>query len=152
MRLGAFLGGVFVNNKRYKPLYDRVYITVLLCALIPVLSVFVFALFEPKTLFVAIPTLLFVAYFVFSSACGYAELREATLYIKFGFFLNKEIPYSSIRRVEKRRSFYSQSMAAIKSAMEHVDVYYNAFDVVSVGVIDNEGFLKELEVRIRKNV
>ena len=64
----------------------------------------------------------------------------------------QEIDYSAIRRIEKNRAFYSQSMAAIKNAMEHIDIYYNTFDVVSVSVIGNEALMKELRVRISQRV
>ena len=142
-----------MEKKRFRPLFDRTYILVLaLLAFAPALLIFVLAFFEPTILFVAVPTFLFVSYFIISSAVGYVELREKSVYIRFGFFMKREIDYSAIRRIEKNRAFYSQSMAAIKNAMEHIDIYYNTFDVVSVSVIGNEALMKELRVRISQRV
>ena len=97
--------------------------------------------------FIAVPTFLFVAYFVLSPLFGYVELREDSLFIKFGFFLSREIPYSKIRRVERDRKFYSESMLSLKSALEHVNVGYGSFDVVTVSVLNNDELVRELELR-----
>lgn len=138
-----------MKKKRFKPFFDRTYISVLsLLVFAPMLFLFALAVFEATIFFVAVPVFLFVFYFVLSSASGYVELRESSVYIKFGFFMKREIAYSLIRRVEKRRAFCSQSMAAIKNAMEHIDIYYNTFDVVSVSVVGNEDLIAELEARI----
>ena len=97
-----------------------------------------------------IPVCLFVLYFFISSLFGYVELREETLFIKFGFILKKEIPYSEIRGMKKERRVYSESMISLKNAMEHVNVRYNKFDTVTVSVIDNDELIDNLSARIQK--
>jgi hypothetical protein len=40
-------------------------------------------------------------------------------------------------------------MASLKNALEHVNIKYNTFDIVSVSVVDNDGFIEELNTRRR---
>ena len=107
----------------------------------------VLAAFEPTALFVMIPTDLFVLYFLLSPLFGYVELRKDTVFIRFGFILKREIPYKKIRGITKERKFYSDSMLSLKNAMEHINIKYNTFDVISVSVADEEDFIRELEKR-----
>ena len=108
-------------------------------------------LIYPTALSVIITALtdILVFYFVISPLFGYAELREHTLFIKLGFIMKREIPYSAIRGTSKTRKFYSDSMLSLKNSLEHVNIKYNKFDMISVSVQDNEGFIKELEERIK---
>ena len=76
------------------------------------------------------------------------ELREHTLFIKLGFIMKREIPYAKIRGTEKQRKFYSDSMLSLKNSFDHVNVKYNRFDMISVSVVNNDEFVKNLEERI----
>jgi hypothetical protein len=110
----------------------------------------VIAALEPAALFVVIPTDAFTLYFLLSSLVGYAELRERSVFIKFGFILKREIPYAKIRGVTKERKLYADSTVALKNSLEHLNIKYNVFDVASVSVRDNDEFLSELTTRIEK--
>lgn len=90
---------------------------------------------------------LLTLYFLISPLFGYVELREDTLFIKLGIFMKREIPYKSIRGTAMARKFYSDSMLSLKNSFEHVNVKYNKFDMISVSVKDNGGFIKDLEER-----
>jgi hypothetical protein len=117
----------------------------LLCAAGTVLSLVFFAL---GGFIVLLAADLLVLYFTASSLVGYVELREKTLFIKFGFFLKCEIAYDSIRRVEKKsKRIYSESIVSMKNALEHIDIRYNTYDVVSVSVTDNDALMSEIEKR-----
>ena len=93
---------------------------------------------------------IFTFYFLFSSLVAYVEFKDEVLLIKFGFFLKKEIPYSNIRDVVKERKFYSVSMMAIKNSLNHLNIKYNKFDIVTVSLKDEEEFIYELKRRIKK--
>jgi hypothetical protein len=118
---------------------------------IVMLGVTVLSFFEPTALFVMLPVDIFTFYFLFSSLFGFAELREKSLFIKFGFILKTEIPYSSIRGIAKDRKFYSDSMLSLKNALSHVNIKYNKFDLVTVSVKENDEFIEELTRRIKKD-
>ena len=133
--------------KRYKPLVDKMYYIILVTSLIPIAALTVVSAFSPISLIVTLPVDLLVIYFLISPLFGYVELRDDTLYIKYGLIMEKEIPYAKIRGTVKARKFYSDSMVSLKNAMEHVNVRYNSFDIASVSVIDNDGFIRELEAR-----
>ena len=137
-----------MENRIFKPRYDKVYLWTLLPTVALLAVGTAFAALDALGLVIMLATDIFSLYFFLSPLVGYVELRENTVFIKFGFFLKKEIPYEKIRGFEKKRQFYSESMLALKSAMEHIDIKYNSFDVVSVSVIDNDGLLKELERRV----
>ena len=62
-----------------------------------------------------------------------------------------EIPYTSIRDVCKERKFYSDSMMSLKYTLEHVNIKYNRFDLVSVSVVENDELIRDLTVRIGRN-
>ena len=42
---------------------------------------------------------LFTFYFLITSLFGYVQLKENSLFIKFGLILNKEIPYDKIKEL-----------------------------------------------------
>ena len=141
--------GVSMKYKRFKPKLDKLFWIILIPTAIFLIAMTVIpAIFAPEALFFTVPVDMFVAYFLISSLFGYAELREETLFIKFGFILKKEIPYSKIRGMEKVRRFYSDSMTSLKNSIEHVNIKYNAFDTVSISVKDNDAFIAELNTRI----
>ena len=137
-----------MENKKYRPLFDKLYwlisIPTLLIVLVPTV---VLGILSPETLVLMIPLSLFVLYFFIMPFFGYVELREASLFIKFGFFLKKEILYSKIRGIKKERKFYSESMMSLKNAFDHINIQYNAFDVTTVSVTDNDGLVSELKKR-----
>ena len=139
-----------MNLKIYKPKVDKLFWILFIptnafcipLTLIPAIK-------EPQTIFITVPILLFVNYFFASSLCGYVALCDEDLFIKYGFFLKKRIPYVNIRALEKGRRFYSYSMLSIKNAYEHVDIKYNFYDVTTVSVKNMDLFIAELEERSR---
>ena len=136
------------NEQKFKPLFDKTYrgIWISLCIFMALFTVL--AAFEPTALFVMIPTDLFVLYFLVSPLFGYVELREESVFIRFGWILKREIPYQKIRGITKERKFYSDSMLALKNAMEHINIKYNTFDMISVSIVESEAFVQALEERI----
>ncbi len=137
------------KKKIYKPKFDKLYfwITAPTAALVLTLLVLTSVWQATAGWIVMAATAAFVAYFLLSPCFGYVELRKATVFVKFGFFLKREIPYASIRVMEKKRSAISDSMLALKNAMDHLNIKYNSFDCVSVSVKDEEDLIKELKTR-----
>lgn len=137
-----------MKNQKYRPLFDRLYwwiaIPTLLIVLIPTV---ILGILSPETLFWMIPLSLFVLYFFISPFFAYVEFHEDSLLIRYGFFLKKEIPYRKIRGAVKERKFYAESMMSLKNAFEHVNIKYNAFDITTVSVVDNDGLIKTLQER-----
>ena len=120
--------------------------TVLLLAAVTVVSAF-----EPTMLLVTVPVDIVCLYFLISPLFGYVELRESSLFIKFGFFMKREIPYSKIRGTSRARKWYSDSMLSLKNSMEHLNIKYNTFDMISISVCENEDFIKELSQQQSKS-
>ena len=143
-----------MENKRYKPLVDKMFwfILILSAVIMAPLTALVVIEFSWFAFVVVILSDILVFYFIISPLFGYVELRADTLFIKFGFFLSKEIPYSKIRGTSKARRWYSDSMLSLKSAMEHVNVKYNSFDLLTVSVVDNDGFISELEKALKEHI
>lgn len=137
-----------MKNQKYRPLFDRLYWWIAIPTLLFVLiSTVILGILSLGTLFWMIPLSLFVLYFFISPFFGYVELRKDSVFIRYGFFLKKEIPYQKIRDVQKERKFYAESMMSLKNAFEHVNIKYNAFDVTTVSVVDNDAFIKTLHER-----
>ena len=133
-------------TKRYKPLIDKLYwilfiSTNILCAFIIVLP----CLLSSPSFIYSIPITLFINYFLVSPLFGYVELRESEIFIKYGFILKRSIEYKKIRTISKQRKLYSESMLSLKSALEHVDIKYNSFDITAVSVKDNDDLIREIE-------
>ena len=138
------------NSKRFKPFIDKLFWWILIFTSLLLLALTLLTAFDAIfMLLFTIPTDLFVAYFIVSPLFGYAELRDEALFIRFGFFLKREIPYSKIRTTSMERKIYSDSLISLKNAMEHVNVKYNKFDVVSLSLKDSENFVSELSERIK---
>ena len=137
-----------METKRYKPLIDKLYwiITLPTVALMLILTV-ITAIFHPPVLWIMVPSDLFVGYFLICSLFGYVEFREKTLFIRYGFFMTKEIPYEKIRGMEKCRKWYADGMMALKHSLDHVNIKYNTFDVTTVSVKDNDAFIREWQSR-----
>lgn len=137
-----------MESKRYKPLIDKFFCILFTVTLVLVTTpMVVCGVFAPTTLFITVPIFLFSAYFFVSPLTGYVELGESTVYIRYGIIMTKEIPYSKIRSVEKDRTAISPSLVSLKNALEHVNIKYNTFDITTVSVKDNDGFIEELEKR-----
>lgn len=137
-----------MQNKKFRPKLDKTFSIILICTTALMLAATVLSVLAPVTFFITIPLDLFVFYFLFSPLFGYVELREESLFIKFGFFIKREIPYAKIRAFSKERKLYSDSMLSLKNSLDHVNIKYNVFDVISVSVKDNDLFIAEAEARI----
>ena len=137
-------------NKRYAPKVDKLFFMLFIPTTLLVLGLLVIpTILELKMLFFSVPIFLFVEYFFVSPLFGYVELRESELFIKYGFFLRKSIPYQKLRSLKIDRKFYSESMMALKNAFEHVNIRYNTFDVTVVSVKDNAAFVADLETKMK---
>ena len=150
---GAVIGeeikmGENMSTKRFKPKYDKLFWLVWAPTALIMLIATALSFVELVAFLLMLATDIFTFYFLFSSVVAYAELREETLFIKYGFILKKEIPYSKIRGTEKARKWYSDSMLSLKNSLEHVNIKYNTFDFTSVSVKDNDAFIEELKTRI----
>ena len=136
-----------MENKRFKPLIDKLFLWIT----IPTAMLFLFLIFisvcELVALLITLSSMLFTAYFLISPLFGYVELREKTVFIKFGFFMKREIPYEKIRGIKKERKWYSDSMLSLKNSMDHVNLQYNTFDFVTISVVDNDELIRELNKR-----
>ena len=135
--------------KRFKPLIDKLFWFITVPTLFSLVCVTVLCAANKTVLLLAILMDLTVIYLIVSPLFGYVELREKTVLIKFGFILKREIPYSSVRGAVKDRGIWSESMISLKNAMEHINIKYNSFDVVTVSVTDNDGFIEELKGKIK---
>ena len=139
-----------MDNKRFKPLIDKTMPIIWIPLSLILIAATAVAIFDMAGLCIMISVDIFTFYFFVSPLFGYAELREEALFIKCGFILKREIPYSAIREIKKDRKFYSESMLSLKLAMEHVNIKYNKFDVIAVSVVTNDAFIEELNTRINK--
>ncbi len=138
-----------MRTLRFKPKFDKLFfipisVAFLLCAAGTFLSLVFFTLVG---FVVLLACDLLILYFVASAFAGYVELRNKTLFIKFGFFFKCEIAYDRISSVEKCRKMYSESLVSMKNAIEHINIRYNTYDVVSVSVTDNDALVSEIEKR-----
>ena len=138
-----------METKRYKPKFGKITYVIWVPTMLLLLGATVLAAFEPAALFIMIPTNLFTLYFFITPFVGYVELREHTIFIKFGFVLTKEIEYKSIRTVEMARKFYSDSMVSLKNTLDHVNIKYNRFDVISVSVVENDELITDIKTRLQ---
>ena len=139
-----------MENKKYKPKIDKLFFIIFIPTAILMLGCTILAYFEPMALFIIIPTDLFTFYFLISPLFGYVELMEDRLFIKFGFVIKREIPYSKIRGTAKERSFIAETMLSLKNAFEHVKIRYNTYDVTIVSVTDNDDLINELYLRCKQ--
>ena len=139
-----------METQRFKPLIDKLFWIIFIPTSALTVGMVVISAFAPTSLFITIPVALTVFYLLLSPLFSYAELREHSLFIKYGLILKKDIPYDKIRGVEKDRKFYSESMLSIKNSFEHVNVKYNSFDITTISVVHNDDFMKELKARCPK--
>lgn len=137
-----------MEKKRYLPLIDKLFFIVSIPTLILVGAGVAISVYSIPALMIMCAIALFVLYVLISPLFGYVELGESSLVIKYGFFLKKEISYTSIRDITRERKFYSDSMLSLKNSLDHVNIKYNKFDITSVSVKNNDEFIAELEKRI----
>ena len=135
-------------NKKYKPLTGGLFFAIWIPTAALMIAATVIAAFSPLALIIMIPTDIFTFYFLVTSLVGYAELREKSLFVKFGFIIKREIPYSKIRDIFKERKFHSETMLSLKNSVEHIIIKYNKFDVICVSVKNNDEFMESLRARI----
>ncbi len=134
-----------MQEHRYKPLTDKLfYLLATSTLLITLTPTVICGILAPTTLFITLPILLFTAYFLLSPLFGYVELREASLYIKYGFIISREIPYEKIRKIETERKIISPSILSIKNALDHINIKYNTFDLTTVSLKKSDEFIMAL--------
>ena len=137
-------------NKTYKPKIGRMFYAIWIPTVMFLIAMTFVSLVSPIALVILLLTDALTLYFLLTSLFGYVELREDTLFVKFGFIATAQIPYSRIREVTKERKLYADSIMSLKNSLEHVNIKYNRFDVVSVSVVDNEDLMNEIEKRMTK--
>ena len=139
---------------KFRPRVDKYYLwiaipTEIFLIVMTVMTLVHFTLFG---LIVMLLALALSSFFILSPIFfGYAELRDDELFVDFGVFIKRSITYSRIRAIEKKRRFYSESMLSLKCAIDHVDIKYNHFDVLSLSLKDEEVFIEELNKKIPLN-
>ena len=141
-----------MQTKRYKPLIDKLFWIILIPTVILLALGTALACYAPLALFILIFIDFITLYFIIAPLFGYVELGEKTLFVKFGFFMKREIPYEKIRGAVKERKLYSDSLVSLKNAIPHVNIKYNSFDVITVSVEDNDAFIGELATRVEKTM
>ena len=138
---------------KFRPRVDKYYLWIAIPTEIFLIAMTVMTLVH-FTLFGLIVMLLALAlssFFILSPIFfGYAELRDDELFVDFGVFIKRSIPYSRIRAIEKKRRFYSESMLSLKCAMEHLDIKYNSFDVISLSLCNEDKFIAEVNKKSAK--
>lgn len=139
-----------MDNKRYKPLIGKMFFAIWVPTSLMMIAATVLASVELIPFLILLATDVFTFYFLASSLFGYVELREKTVFIRFGFIKTVEIPYSSIRDITKECKFYADSMMSIKNSLEHINIKYAKFDIVSVSVVGNDELIEVLRERIAR--
>ena len=139
-----------MENRIYKPLVDKLFFLIFIPTGLFLAAMSFVAVLEPHALWLMIPLDLLILYFIVSPLFGYVELRGESVFIKFGFFMKREVAYKNIRGVSRERRFYSDSMLSLKNSFEHVNIKYNVYDLYTVSVEDNGAFIAELEERVAK--
>ena len=133
---------------RFTPKIDKLFYLIWIPMAIFMIVLTILSLTSLGAILIMIATDVFTFYFMISSLIGYVELRENSLFVRFGFIIKKEIPYGAIRKIEKGRGVYTESMLSLKNSLEHVNIRYNKFDVIAVSVKDNDSFIQVLNDHI----
>lgn len=139
-----------MENEKFKPKFDILYYSTLIFSSVFLIGVsLIGVIFDGalSVLFVTVPTTLFIGYFLLSPVFGYVELRERCVFVKFGFFLTREIPYEKIRGTTVERKFYSDSIVSLKNAVEHLNIKHGTFDMTTVSVVGNERLAERIMER-----
>ncbi len=139
-----------MENRKFRPMIDRLYWSIIILTSAVMIPLTVLSFNNLAALIITVAVDLFVLYFFVSPLFGYVELREETVFIKFGLIMEREIPYKKIRGLEKERKFYSDSMLSLKNAFEHINIKYDTFDVVTISVKDNDEFIREIEAEFMR--
>ena len=137
-----------MENKRYKPLIGKMFSIIWVPTLILLFAATVISAQYITALLIMLATDIFTLYFLISPLFGYVELREDEVFVKLGFFTTVEIPYNKIRDVVKERKLYADSLISLKNSLDHVNIKYNTFDVLSVSVVDNDELVDMIKTKI----
>ena len=137
-----------MENKRYKPLIGKMFFIIWIPTLILLITATVMSAPYIVALLIMLATDIFTVYFLISPLFGYVELREDEVFVKLGFFTTVEIPYNKIRAVVKERKLYADSLISLKNSLDHVNIKYNRFDVLSVSVVDNDELIDMIKTKI----
>lgn len=137
--------GRFDEVRRYRPKVGGLYFAIFVPTLTLILAVTVFAaIYDPFSLIVTAAVFLLILYFAVSPLFGYAELRDESLHIRYGFIMKVDIPYSKIRSVKRRRRAISYSTVSLKCDVEHIEIGYGSFDETTISLVDADEFVREL--------
>ena len=136
-----------MENKRYKPLIGKMFFIIWVPTLILLFAATVISASYITALLIILATDIFTLYFLISPLFGYVELREDEVFVKLGFFTTVEIPYNKIRAVVKERKLYADSLISLKNSLDHVNIKYNRFDVLSVSVVDNDELIDMIKTK-----
>lgn len=134
---------------KFKPLVDKLFWIISIPTVLLTTVALIISIVDTVALIITASVEIIVLYFLLSPLFGYVELREECIFIKYGLFLSKEIPYSSVRTVKKARRWYSYSMMSLKNAIEHVEIRFNRFDTTDVSVVNNDLIIEEINNRIK---
>ena len=137
-----------VEKMRYKPLVDKLFFIIWIPTVLLLAAGTVISAYAPLSLLIMIPVDIFTLFFLVSPLFGYVELRERTLFIRLGLIMKREIPYEKIRAIESERRWYTYSMLSLKCALDHLNLRYNSFDVITVSVKGNAELANALRERI----
>ena len=101
---GAFIRSIYERGNKmeyikFKPMYDKFFFWIWIPTFLLMSVCTALAAMAPVALVIMILCDLFCIYFFVSPLFGYVELRRDTMFIKFGFFLTREIPYSQIHKL-----------------------------------------------------
>lgn len=136
-----------VNIKKYKPKVDKLFYIMLVVINVISLAILIipqlFYLSFESFIF-SIIVILFINYFLISPLFGYIEIKETSIFIKYGIILKKEIPFNKIKKLELKKKWYSDSILALKCSIEHVDITFNSYDKTCVSVKENDIFIEDV--------
>ena len=134
---------------KFMPLVDKLFWIISIPTVLLTTVALIISIVDTVALIITASVEIIILYFLLSPLFGYVELREECIFIKYGLFLSKEIPYSSVRTVKKARRWYSYSMMSLKNAIEHVEIGFNRFDTTDVSVVNNDLLIEEINNRIK---
>ena len=137
-----------MENQRYKPLIGKMFFIIWIPTLILLITATVMSAPYIVALLIMLATDIFTVYFLISPLFGYVELREDEVFVKLGFFTTVEIPYNKIRAIVKEHKLYADSLISLKNSLDHVNIKYNRFDVLSVSVVDNDELIDMIKTKI----
>lgn len=133
--------------KKYKPKVDKLFYILLVVLNVLSLTILIipqlFYLSFESFIF-SIIVILFINYFLISPLFGYVEIKETSIFIKYGIILKKEIPFNKIKKLELKKKWYSDSILALKCSIEHVDITFNSYDKTCVSVKENDIFIEDV--------